>query len=86
MAAKGYLPETTKSILVVSLSNVSRTEEFFQWMGLRIVTGSRRLGGFIRDGAAEKIWMVKKFERFAEFVGTLEGVSHNHPQFAYAVL
>ena len=55
-------------------------------MGLRIVTGSRRLGGFIRDGAAEKSWLSGKFEVWAESVGTLAGVSRKHLQSAYAGL
>ena len=43
----GYLPDPTKSILVVAPRNVARAEEFFRGMGLQIVTGSWYLGGFI---------------------------------------
>ena len=38
---RGYLPDPTKSILVVALRNVSRAEELFRGMGLKVVMGSR---------------------------------------------
>ena len=37
---RGYLPEPTKIILVVAPMNLAMEEEFFQGMGLQIVTGS----------------------------------------------
>ena len=43
--ARGYYPEPTKIILVVDPGNVSREEEFFRGMGIRVVTGHRYLGG-----------------------------------------
>ena len=55
-------------------------------MGLQVVMGSWYLGGFIGDGAAEKIWLAGKVEGWAESVGTLAGVSHKHLQSAYAGL
>ena len=50
------------------------------------MTGSWYLGGFIRDGAAEKSWLTWKVEGWAESVGTLAGVSRKHPQSAYSGL
>ena len=47
--ARGYFPETTKSILVVSEQNVPRAKEQFRGMGVQVVTGSRYLGGFIGE-------------------------------------
>ena len=41
-----YFREPTKSILVVSTSNVPRAESFFRGYRLQIVTGSCYLGGF----------------------------------------
>ena len=83
---RGYFPDPTKSILVVAPGNVTRAEDFLQGMVMQIVTGSRYLGGFIRDGAAEKSWLSGKFEVWAESVGTLAGVSRKHLQSAYAGL
>ena len=51
---RGYFPEPTKSILVVAPRNAAREEEFFRWMGLKVVTWSRYLGEYIGDEAAEK--------------------------------
>ena len=42
--ARGYFPDPTKSILVVSEQNVPRATEYFQGMGMKIVTWSRYLG------------------------------------------
>ena len=82
----GYFPEPTNSILVVDPRNVTRVEEFFRGMGLHLVTGSRYLGGFVGDRAAEKIWLTGKVEGWAESVGTLAGVACKHPHSAYAGL
>ena len=43
--ARGYFPEPTKSILVVSEHSVPRAKEYFRGMGVQVVTGSRYLGG-----------------------------------------
>ena len=37
--ARGYFPEPTKSILVVSEQNVPRAKEYFRRMGVQVVTG-----------------------------------------------
>ena len=65
---------------------VPREEEFFLGMGLQIVTGIRYLGGFIGYGSAEKRWLVRKIERWAESVGTLAGEYRKHPQSTYSGL
>ena len=41
--ARGYFPEPTKSILVVSEQNVPRAKEYFRGMEVQVVTGSRYL-------------------------------------------
>ena len=76
---RGYFPDSTKIILVVAPSNVARAGEFFRGMGIKVVTGSRYLGGFIGDGEAEKSCLEGKVEGWAESVGTLAGVSYKHP-------
>ena len=55
--ARGYYPEPTKSILVVAETNVSRAKEYFRGMGIQVVTGSRYLGGFVREREAEARWI-----------------------------
>ena len=44
-------------------------------MGVKIVTGSCYLGVFVRDKAAEYIWLEEKVQGWAESVKTLVGVA-----------
>ena len=39
--ARGYFPEPTKSILVVSEKNVPRANAYFRGIGMKVFTGSR---------------------------------------------
>ena len=50
---QGYFPEPTKSILMVAEQNVPRATEYFRGMGIKIVTGSRYLGGFVWEREIE---------------------------------
>ena len=81
---QGYFPEPTKSILVVALRNVARAEEFFRGMGITVVTGSHKLGGFIIDREAEDTWLAEKVKGWVELMKKLLGVACKHPQSAYA--
>ena len=58
----GYFLEPTKSILVVALWNLARTEYFFCGMVMNIVTGSRYLGDFVGYRAAEDSWLTEKVQ------------------------
>ena len=82
--ARGYFPEPTKSILVVSEKNVPRAKEYFRRMGVQVVTGSRYLGGCIGEQEKEEQWVQEKVEGWADSVRTLSGVARKHPQSAYA--
>ena len=84
--ARGYFPDPTKNILVVSEQNVPRATEYFRRMGVKVVTGSRYLGGFVGERETEGQWMQEKVEGWAESVRTLAGVARKHPQSAYAGL
>ena len=84
--ARGYFPDPTKSIFVVSEQNVPRAKEYFRGMGVQVVTGSRYLGGFIGERETEDQWIQAKVEGWAESVLTLDRVACKHPQSAYAGL
>ena len=77
--ARGYYPEPTKSILVVAPGNVSRAEEHFRGLGIRVVTGHRYLGGFLGAAAAEREWLEEKVQGWKESVAILAGVALKHP-------
>ena len=55
-------------------------------MGIKVVTGSRYLGGFIGEGEAQKRWLEGKVAGWADSVETLTGVSRKHLQSAYSGL
>ena len=55
-------------------------------MGIKIVTGSRYLGGFVGERETERQWVRTKVEGWVESVKTLAGVARKHPQSAYAGL
>ena len=58
----GYLQEPTKSILLLVPWNVTRPEEFFQGMGMLVVSGNGYLNGFIDDQDAETTWLDEKVQ------------------------
>ena len=82
--ARGYYPEPTKSIVVVAPGNVARAEEHFRGLGIKVVTGHRYLGGYIRDKEAEGGWLAEKIKGWKDLVEILSGVSQKHPHSAYA--
>ena len=84
--ARGYFPEPTKSILVVSEQNVPRATEYFRGIGMKIVTGGHYLGGFVGERGTERQWVKTKVEGRAESVKMFTGVAHKHPQSVYAGL
>ena len=65
--------------MVIAPQDVARSKEFFCGMVIKVVTGNRYLGGFIRESEAEKIWLARKVAEWAESVESLAGVSHKHP-------
>ena len=73
--ARGYYPEPTKIILLVAPGNLSRAEDHFWGMGIKVVTGHRYLGGYIRDKEAEGRWLAAKIKEWTESVEILVGVS-----------
>ena len=71
---------------MVAEQNVPRATEYFRGMGIKIVTGSRYLGGFVGQRETEIQWVRTEVEGWAESVKTLAGVDRKHPQSAYAGL
>ena len=46
-SARGYFPDRTKIILVISEQNFPQEREYFQGMGLKVATRIQWMGGFI---------------------------------------
>ena len=59
---RGYFPEPTKSILVVSPWNIPHAEAFFRGYGIQIVMGSRYLEGFVGSKVAQDLWLGERVE------------------------
>ena len=70
--------EPTKIILVIYWDNFHQDQTFFQGMGLKLVTGSRYLGGFIEGGMTESTWLGDKVRggnfRWRNWQGWLIGI------------
>ena len=66
--------------------NVPRAKEYFRRICVKVVTGSRYLGGFIGEQDTEDQWIQAKVEGWAESVRTLDRVARKHPKSAYAGL
>ena len=66
--------------------NLEREEEYFLGMGIKVVTGSWYLGGFVKNRESDDSLLVEKVQGCTELVKTLSGVAHNHPQSAYTGL
>ena len=77
---------TIKRALDISPRNFTRVETFFRGMGLKVVTGSCYIPGFIGDQAEEATWLEERLEGWTSSMRTLLGVACRHPQTAYAVL
>ena len=83
---RGYLPEPTKSILVVYPWSVPQEEVFFRGYGLQIVRGARYLRGFLGSTEAQDCWLGEKVEGWRDSVATLVGVACRQPHTTYTGL
>ena len=78
--------EPTKSILVVSTYKLLLEEAFFRGYSLKIVTGSRYIGGFVGMKAIQVRWLEEKVEVWRASVAIMSGVAGNHLQTTYVGL
>jgi hypothetical protein len=53
----GYVPEPSKSILVVRLHDLEAAQNAFPDFGFEVTTGSRCLGGFVGEDSALGNWI-----------------------------
>jgi hypothetical protein len=78
----GYFPEQSKSIIIVSEKNFDKAKEFF--VGFKVTTGSRYLGGFIGETTAKEEWIDSLVEEWIKDVESLSIAAIDFPQAAYA--
>ena len=58
--------------------NVAQAEEHFRGLGIRVVTGNRYLGGYIRDRETERGWLRGKIQGWTDSVKNLAWVAQKH--------
>ena len=74
---KGFIPEPTNIILVISDPNLAPAESFLRGKGITIVTNIRYLGGYIVGTGPQVQCMVEKVQDWwPGGIRTLEGVAH----------
>ena len=82
----GIFPGDDHRILLISPHNVHLVEAHFQVIGMRVITGSRYLGGLIRDQESEKTWLTENAEGWMHLVEVFERVACQHLQTDYSDL
>ena len=76
---RGYSPELTKSILLVSEPNLAKAESLFRGEGITIVMGSRYFGGYIGDAGPQAQWLGDKVRDWKVGICMMTGLAHKHP-------
>uniref|UniRef100_A0A8D8W759 Reverse transcriptase domain-containing protein n=3 Tax=Cacopsylla melanoneura TaxID=428564 RepID=A0A8D8W759_9HEMI len=80
----GYYPEGNKSCLVVSQEDIEYAQHVFEGTGIKVVTGSRFLGGYVGTNEDKNTFVVSKVDEWKSAVVKLAQVSQREPQAAYA--
>ena len=84
--AFGYLPEPTKSVLVVKPELLQQAEATFSHMGVAVTTGQRYLGGVIGTQAQKDTATELKVQTWSHHVERLSCVAVRYPQTAHSAL
>ena len=82
----GYFPEPSKSVIVVGEPFIKQAEQLFGDLGIKIVRGSRFLGGYIGDRDGCKTFVRAKVKDWISNIARLAKVSDSQPQAAFAAL
>jgi hypothetical protein len=69
--AYGYLPEPSKSILVVRAHKLELTRSEFKDLGFQVTTGSRYLGGYVGSSSEQELWVQEKMSIWTSVVTDL---------------
>ena len=78
--SRGYYTEPTKSILVVYPQNHKVGELFCQSHGIKVCTGARYLGCYIRDGVSKGYWLQKRTDKWERDIHALSITADKYPQ------
>ena len=78
--------KNTSNVFIKNYTKEPRVDAFFRGYGLKTVTCSSYLGGFVGSEAAQSWWLKEKAEGWLSLVEIMSGVSGNLPQTAYVGL
>ena len=82
----GYTPQPHKCVLVTSERNLSSAKSKFERYGMKVVTGTRYLGGFIGSPTLRSDWLREKASFWEKAVKTMARASKKFPQTAYVAM
>ena len=84
--AYGYFPEPSKTVLVVRSSYLQKANDLFHDLGVRVVTGSRFLGGFVGERSLAADFVSNKVKVWCNCIQQLSDVALVEPQASFAAL
>ena len=78
--AYGLFPEPSKTVLVVQASILQRARDLFHDLGVKVVTGSRFLGGFVGERSLAADFVSEKVKIWCNCIQQLSDVAIIEPQ------
>ena len=82
----GYFPRPAKTVLVVGPSFVNQSTSMFSDLGIKIVSGSRFLGGFVGEHSMASDYVAQKVKMWVDCVKHLSDVAKVQPQAAHTAV
>ena len=82
----GYFPQPAKTVLVVGPSYVNQATSMFSDLGIKVVSGSCFLGGFVGERSMPDAYVVQKVRMWVDCVQHLSDVAKVQPQAAHAAV
>ena len=84
--AFGYFPVPSKTVFVVQPSDLQKANELFCDLGVKVVTGSKFLGGFVGDKSLAAGFVSDKVKAWCHCIQRLSDVATMEPQASFAAL
>ena len=84
--AYGYFPKSSRTVLIVQASILQRARDLFHDLGVKVVTGSRFLGGFVGEHSMAADFVSEKVKIWCNIIQQLSNVAITKPQASLAAL
>ena len=83
---QGYHPETSKRVLIVRPENIDSGKLFGARHLLKVCTGARYIGGYIRENKSKHDWMRERTLTREKNTSTISKTTGKYTQESYAVV